>query len=223
MSAAGQSRVSGYGRLIAACSVALLVPLLLPLVTGRVYTRDDLGALHLPFRYLYQESLHAGHMLWWTPAYHAGFFLFGAGEAGMAHPFHLALYRFLPLGPAFNLEIIGNYLLLFAGTALWWRRLGLAIEGALFGAMLFAFSSFTIFNLMHVNHIGTLAHAPWMLLAIHVVLTAPRARHVSLGFAGLAGATGLQIVAGNPQYVWLTGIAVCYAIGCLALADHGCV
>lgn len=35
MSAAWQSRVSAYGRLIAACSLALLVPLLLPLVTGQ--------------------------------------------------------------------------------------------------------------------------------------------------------------------------------------------
>ena len=204
----GESRWSGHARLIAACAAILLAPLLVPLLVGRVFTRDDFGALHLPFRFLYQDALTSGHLLLWTPAYHKGFFLFGAGETGMAHPWHLALYRFLPLGPAFNLEIASSYVSLFAGTALLWRRLGLSREGALFGAMLFAFSGFTIFNAMHVNHIGAFAHAPWMLLAAHVLMTARSPRTRGFAFAGLAIATGLQLLAGNPQYVWLTAIAM---------------
>lgn len=210
--------LSGSARLVTWCSLALLVPLLVPLFTGRVFTKDDLGALHLPFRYLYQQSLQAGDFLLWTPAYHSGFFLFGAGEAGMAHPLHLALYRLLPLGPAFNLEIVSSYLLLFAGTGLLWRRVGLSREGALFGALLFAFSGFTLFNLMHVNHIGTLAHAPWLLLAAHYVLTAEARRQWATAAGAVALVTGLQLVAGNPQYVWLTGLAVGYLIVCLLLA-----
>ena len=194
------------------------MPLLVPLCTGRVFTKDDLGALHLPFRYLYQQSLQAGEFLLWTPAYHSGFFLFGAGEAGMAHPLHLALYRLLPLGPAFNLEIISSYLLLFVGTGLLWRRLGLSLEGSLFGALLFAFSGFNLFNLMHVNHIGTFAHAPWLLLATHHLLTAEARRHWATAFGAVALITGLQLVAGNPQYVWLTYLALAYVVVCLMVA-----
>lgn len=189
-------------------AVLLLLPLLLPLATGRVFTRDDFAALHLPFRYLYQEALHTGQWLLWTPAYHSGFFLFGAGEAGMAHPLHVALYRVLPLGPAFNLEIILNYVALFAGTALLWRRLGLSGPAALVGGWVLAFGGFTIFNAMHVNHIGTLAHLPWILLATDILVWSSSARGRAVAFAGLAAAVGLQLLAGNPQYVWLTGVAV---------------
>ncbi len=196
-------------RVAAVTAAAILfAPLLYPLVTGRVFTRDDLAALHLPFRYLYSQALHDGRFLLWTPAYHAGFFLHGAGEAGMAHPLHLLLYRLLPLGAAFNLEIISSYGFLFAGMYLLWRALELPVEAALVGAMLSAFSGFTVYNLMHVNHIATLAHAPWLLLACHGVLTSGRrARWCALA----ALVTGSQILAGNPQYMWLTLIAaVCF-------------
>jgi len=114
-------------RLIALCCAALLVPLFLPLLTGRVFTKDDLAALHLPFRYLYREALRAGDSFLWTPAYRSGLYLYGEGEAGMAHPLHLLLYRFLPLGPAFNLEIISTYIAMLMGTGLLLRRLELRL------------------------------------------------------------------------------------------------
>ena len=38
-----------------------------------------------------------------------GYYLFGEGQLGMAHPWHLLLYRFLPLTPAFNIEIVSSY------------------------------------------------------------------------------------------------------------------
>ena len=119
----------------------------------------------------------------------------------MAHPLHLALYSWLPLGVAFNLEIISSYLFLFAGAYLLWRALNLSIEGAIVGAMLAAFSGFTLYNLMHVNHIATLAHAPWLLLACHGVIAGKRP---AASFALAALVTGSQLLTGNPQYVWIT-------------------
>src|SRR5262249_10569004 len=108
-----RSMTRDHLRVIATCSAALFVPLLVPLGTGRVFTKDDLGAMHLPFRYLYREALHHGDSILWTPALLSGFFLHGEGEAGMTHPFHFVLYRTLPLGPAFNLEIITSYVAMF--------------------------------------------------------------------------------------------------------------
>ena len=185
----------------------LLAPLLYPVATGRLLTYDDLAALHLPFRYLYQASLRRGEFLLWTPAYHAGFFLHGAGEAGMAHPLHLALYAWLPLDVAFNLEIIASYLFLLAGMYWLWRVVGLSTEAALVGAMLSAFSSFTIYNAMHVNHIATLAHAPWLLVACYGVITGTRP---AASFALAALVTGSQLLTGNPQYMWITLVAATY-------------
>lgn len=189
-----------------AAALVLLAPLVYPLLTGRMLTRDDLAAMHLPFRYLYSESLRNGHLLLWTPAYHAGYFLQGSGEAGMTHPLHLLLYSLLPLGAAFNLEIISSYLFLFAGMYLLWRALQLPIESALLGAALSAFSAFTIYNIMHVNHIATLAHAPWLLLACHGILTGKG--RPGLWFALAAIVTGSQILTGHPQYMWITLVAV---------------
>jgi hypothetical protein len=194
--------VAGAGGLL------LAAPLCYPLITGRLFTRDDLAALHLPFRYLYAQSLDAGEFLLWTPAYHAGYFLHGAGEAGMAHPLHLALYAWLPLGIAFNLEIISSYLMLFAGMYLLWRALGVSGEGSIVGGMLSAFSGFTVFNIMHVNHIATLAHAPWLVLACHRIV-GPSGGQQQVAWSALAALiTGSQLLTGHPQYMWITLIAV---------------
>jgi len=205
-------------RLIALCSAALLVPLLLPLLTGRVFTKDDLGALHLPFRYLYREALRAGDSFLWTPAYRSGFYLHGEGEAGMAHPLHLVLYRLLPLGIAFNLEMISTYIAMLAGTGLLLRRLGLSAEAAAFGAMAFTFSGFNLFNLMHVNHIAAVAHVPWLLLGTLVLMTSADRKGRAWGFAGVALAVGSQLLVGNPQYVWLTLVVLGFMVLCLLYA-----
>ena len=200
---------------IGGASAALFVPLLFPLVTGRVFTRDDFAALHLPFRYLYREALQSGESFLWTSAYHSGFYLHGEGIAGMAHPLHLLLYRFLPLGLAFNLEIVTPFVAMLVGTWLLLRRFGLASEAAWFGAMVFTFSGFNLFNLMHMNHAAVIAHLPWLLLASHVLLTSPDRRNRALAFAGFALVVGSQLLIGNPQYVWLTSVVLVYMIACL--------
>jgi hypothetical protein len=207
-------------RTIALSAIGVLAPMLYPLLTNRVFTKDDLAALHLPYRFLYQASLSRGEFLQWTPAYHAGFFLHGAGETAMTHPLHVALYALLPLGVAFNLEIIASYLFLFFGTFALLSRLGVARDGALFGAMTFGFCSFGLYNLMHVNHIATIAHAPWLMMAVHWLITAEnRSRRLQA-----AGATALifasQLMSGNPQYVWMTMVVLGYMLMCLWRAGH---
>jgi hypothetical protein len=199
--------------MVAGASCALLLPLLFPLLTGRIFTKDDLAALHLPFRFLYQQALQSGDFLLWTPAYHAGFFLHGAGEAALTHPLHLLLYRWLPLGVAFNLEIACTYVFMFGGAALLLRSLGLSTAAAGLGAMLTAFSGFTIYNLMHVNHIATLAHAPWLLYCCHAILTGRMRPSRGVPLATLI--TGSQLLSGNPQYVWITLVAVLFLCACL--------
>jgi hypothetical protein len=79
--------LSSHGRLnalIAVCSVALLAPLFGPLLTGRVFVSSDLVWFHLPLRYLYQQALHAGDTVLWTPSIFAGLYLHGEGQAGLS-------------------------------------------------------------------------------------------------------------------------------------------
>jgi len=204
-------------RLVAWCSFGLCTPLLLPLLTGRVFTLNDLGTYHIPLRYLYREALRAGNLLVWSPALHSGLYLFGEGEAGMAHPFHLLLYRFLSLAAAMNIEIISGYVAAAAGTFVFFRRLGLSREGASFGAMVFAFSGFNLLHVVHVNAVEIIAHAPWILLGTHVLLTSEIPRSRIRAFVGIALLIGSQLLLGYPQYVWLTFVGVGFLVICLVV------
>ena len=204
-------------RLVGACCAGLFAPLAFPLLTGRIFTRDDLAAMHLPFRFLYSRALQAGDSFLWMPAMRSGFYLHGEGEGGFAHPLHLLLYRLFPLGAAFNLEVISSYMALLAGTSLLLLRFGLPTEAALFGAMVFAFGGFNLFNLSHVNHIAAIAHAPWLLLGAYVLLTSGDRRSRALAFAGTALAMGSQLLVGNPQYVWLTFVALGFMTLCVLM------
>jgi hypothetical protein len=200
-------------RAVAICSAALFVPLLIPLVTGRVFTLDDLAAFHIPFRHLYSEALHRGDSILWTPAVYSGYYQFGEGQVGMAHPWHLLLYRVFPLSMAFNLEIIGSYLAMFAGMVLLFRRIGLSREARWFGAMVFTFSGYNLFHVIHPNIIAVAAHIPWLLLVTHAIVTAVDRKTSVRAVVALALLFASQLLLGHPQQVWLGLIAV----GCEAL------
>jgi len=203
-------------RAVAVCSAALFVPLLIPLVTGRVFTLDDLAAFHIPLRHLYSEALRRGDSILWTPAVYSGYYEFGEGQVGMAHPWHLLLYRVLPLTTAFNLEIISSYLAMFAGMVLLFRRIGLSSEARWFGAMVFTFSGYNLFHLIHVNIIAVIAHIPWLLLATHTILTAADRKTRVRAFVALALLFASQILVSHPQHVWFGLIAVGCEAACLS-------
>jgi hypothetical protein len=206
-------------RAIKWCALGLFLPLLLPLFTGQMFVRGDLGNFHIPIRYLYHEALRTGDSFWWTPALYSGFFLFGEGQAGMAHPFHWLIYRALPLSVALNLEIVSGYLITLTGMRLCLRRFGLSADCAWFGGMVFAFSGFNLLHLYHVNAIGIVSHAPWLLLATHVLMTSPVHRERAWAFGGVALLLASQLLLGYPQYVWLTWLGVAYLVICLLLAQ----
>ena len=205
-------------RLILACCGGLLVPLLIPLGIGRVLTFDDLGSYHIPIRFLYADALRAGDSFLWSPGFFSGVYLHGEGQAGMLHPFHLLLYRFLPLASAIGIEILASYLAALAGGFLFLRRLGVSAEGAWLGGMLFAFSGFNLMHLMHVNAIAIVAHVPFLLLSTHVLLTSPRRGACAGAFAASAGLIASQLLLGYPQYVWMTVVAEAYLVLCLLRA-----
>jgi hypothetical protein len=193
------SRLAG---LVAACSVALLTPLLGAAFTGRVFVYNDLAWFHLPTRYLYQQALHAGDTVLWTPSIFAGLYLHGEGQIGLFHPFHQLIYRLLPLGTAFNLELVASYPAAFAGTFWFLRRLRFSHAAALFGAMLFAFSGFNLLHHHHMNMVAVVAHMPWLLAAADVLIVDDRRGARTFGFGAMAVILGSEFLLGFPQGVW---------------------
>ena len=80
-----------------------------PIVTGEVYTANDLAAFHLPTRVFYARCLAEGHSFLWFPHEYTGVYLHGEGQAGLYHPLNWLLYRLLPLSTAFTLELLRSY------------------------------------------------------------------------------------------------------------------
>jgi hypothetical protein len=189
-------------RVVLACSAALLLPLALPLLRGRVFLYNDLIWFHLPMRHLYQQALWAGDSLLWTPSIFNGLYLLGEGQTGVLHPLHLLVYRLLPLRMAFNVELLTSYVAAFGG--MWWflRRLRFAAVPATFGAMLFAFSGFLLLHHHHLNMVAVVAHLPWLLAAADMLLVEEARGARRRAFAAVALILASAFLLGFPQAVW---------------------
>jgi hypothetical protein len=187
----------------------LCAAMAIPLFAGRVYVADDLGAYHLPLRAFYAQQLQAGEPFDWLPALFSGFYLSGEGQAGTYHPLHLALYRFLPLTVAFDLELLVSYPLMLWGSYLFLRRWLARRDAALLGALAFTFSGFNLLHFVHPNAVAVVAHWPWLLWALDHALKkrcqtpfpAPFSRAGAFALVSLL--LGSEIVIGYPQYVWI--------------------
>ena len=188
--------------LVIVCSVWLLAPLTVPLLTGKVFVYNDLAWFHLPIRHIYQQAMQAGDSVLWTPSIFAGYYLHGEGQAGFFHPWHQLIYRALPLGPAFNLELIASYPFGFAGMYWLLRRLRFSHPAALFGGMLFGFSGFNLLHHHHLNLVVVVAHMPWLLAAADMVIAEPGRRGQLFGVAAMAIVLGSALLLGFPQAVW---------------------
>ena len=198
-------------------AVTLLAALAAPCVLGYVYTHDDLGAFHLPLRAFYAEQLSRGEPFDWTPQLFCGFYLTGEGQAGTYHPLHLLLYRVLPLGAAWAGELLAGYALMLAGTYLFLGRLLGRRDAAMFGSLAFTFSGFNLLHFVHPNAIAVVAHIPWLLWTIDVMLVEPNRYRVAAAQVGIALLTGSEILLGYPQYVWFSLLAeAAYGLSVLA-------
>ncbi len=188
---------------------ALLAWMFFPVLTGRIYVCDDLQNYHLPIRQFYANCLAAGDSFDWMPNLFSGFFLTGSGQGGTYHPLHYLLYSCLPLGMAFNLEILLSYPFMLFGMQLFLRRHLIRRDAAWLGAIVFTLSGFCTLHFLHPNAIAVVAHIPWLLLVQDVLLrphAGPRRWRIPAE-ASIALLTGSQLLLGYPQYVWFSVLA----------------
>ena len=199
---------------------AVLAWMFLPVHTGRIYVCDDLQNYHLPIRQFYANCLAKGDSFDWMPNLFSGFFLTGSGQGGTYHPLHYLLYRCLPLGTAFNLEILLSYPFMLFGMQLFLRRHLIRHDAAWLGGIVFTFSGFCTLHFLHPNAIAVVAHIPWLLLAQDVLLrphAGPQRWRIPAEVS-IALLTGSQLLLGYPQYVWFSLLAEISL--CIGLADH---
>jgi len=201
-------------------SLILLGAMAGPFFAGRVYTRDDLGAYHLPIRAFYARQLAQGEPFDWMPQIYSGFYLTGEGQAGTYHPLHLVLYACLPLRAAVAWDWLIPYPAMLVGTWFFLRRRLKRRDAAMLGSLLFTFSGFNLLHFLHPNAIAVVAHIPWLLWAIDVVMLDGSRRKVTGAQAAIALLTGSQILLGYPQYVWFSLIAEAAYVIFLRLNDR---
>ena len=178
----------------------------LPLFLGWVYIYDDLGPFHLPLRFFYARSLAAGDNFTWFPNLFCGFYLHGEGQVGMYHPLHLLLYSTLPLTIAFNLELLPSYPFMLVGMFLFLQRWSIRRDAAMFGALVFAFSSCNVLRHVHLNAVAIIAHIPWLLFAIEGIMCGSSHKSVAFAKLSIMLLTASQLLLGYPQYVWFSSL-----------------
>jgi hypothetical protein len=192
------------------CLAALLgfAALATPFFLGRVYVADDLGEFHLPVRNFYSDQLARGEPYDWMPGLFGGFDVTAEGQLGAYHPLHQLLYRALPLGAAFDLELLVSYPLMFVGLTLFLRRWLNQSSAACFGALAFTFCGFNLLHFVHPNAVAIVAHIPWLLFAVEVALADPRAGARAAAELAIGLLTASQLLLGYPQYVWFSLLIV---------------
>ena len=183
--------------------IILILTLLSPLYFGTFIINDDLICVAYPWRIFYSQALTANQEFFWMPSLVNGYFVHGEGQVGMLHPFHLFLYRLLPVVAAFQIEVMIPYLFLFWGFKKWIER-WLDKTPALFGAFCLVTSSFYALRFVHPNALQVTAHYPWLLIALDSVILGSDTRAKVRGALFWSVLIGSMILLGYPQYVFIS-------------------
>ncbi len=193
----------GLGVLAALVAVMFFDVLLAP--GARVVGADstDLALHFLHWRRFGFGELAQGNLALWNPHIFGGAPFFGGFQSALLYPPNW-LFLALPLSAAANLSIALNVWLLGAFMYLWGLRRSLHPFAALLAAALVMFGA-PHFLRVYAGHLAGLAAMAWVPLifcALDEWLATRSRRWLLVGTAAVA----MQIFAGHPQTVYLTGV-----------------
>lgn len=192
--------------LAAGGALALLVLLLWPPLTGRVFASYDFYQQFIPFRVFARLAADRGEWGLWCPVECRGFELHAEGQAGLFNPFHVLLYRGLPLTWALGLEFGLYFPLTWLGTWLLLRRrwaVSPAVAAA--GASLYTFCPFFLAHFGHIHNNWQLMHVPWLAWLAWGCLGEGRRAACA---AAIGPVYASVILLGHPQFTWLISVLV---------------
>lgn len=189
--------------ILVAIPFLLALPALRP---GRVLYGIDAVAGYYHLHGAVGASIAQGRLPVWDPHAMGGAPLLAALHTAVLYP---PTWIAAVLNPAWawTLGMVLHLVLAGVFTEAWLRRgLGLRQESAFVGALLLEMSAFMIGHVHggHLAHVSTVAWAPALLWRLERMLAAPSLRR---GFL-LAVVLALMILAGLPQFVFITGLAV---------------
>ncbi|HMB96264.1 MAG TPA: hypothetical protein VKK61_09520, partial [Tepidisphaeraceae bacterium] len=178
----------------------------------------DMSMQFIPWREFGFSQLRQGHLPLWNPHIYGGAPYFAGFQSALLYPFNW-LHLFLPLATAINWIVAMHVFLAGYFSYLWCRGNGIAMSGSILAGMMFMFCGPYFSHLYpgHLPHLAVMVWAPLMLLTIDKLAMSGDLRWCMLGIA----AATMQILAGHPQYVYYTGIALTiYALLRFANSSH---
>ncbi len=155
---------------------------------------SDVISIIYPWRILGIEMIKAGILPLWDPSSLLGVPLLANFQAALLNPVNI-LFFLMPPQFAWSIQIILQPLLISGASFLFLRSIGLSKFAALFGALSFSFSGFSIVW-MEYNTIGyTLVFFPLILLLVEKII---QTRKLIFSFI-LGLVIAIQLFSGYPQ------------------------
>ncbi len=138
------------------------------LFTGQAYFDGDLLIQYVPMRMFLKSCLVHGKSALWCPYLLGGQPFFADPNTMSAYPLTYLLLPF-PVSYGFSVFYFLHFLLAAGGMYSWARTLGLSRESGLWAGLLFAFSGFFWWELIHPPLLAAFAWMPWWGAALEKV------------------------------------------------------
>ncbi len=178
------------------------------LIRNQVPLLGDLCYLFYPGYVYLREFVLQGHLPLWNPYAACGEPFLADVQRGVFYPVNL-VYLILPTGRAIVVCSALHFLIAGMGTYGLLRVWRVSRAGALLAAVSYAFNTYTVTKVEFPSQLGGTAFCPVVLAAYALWLQRRDLRTLLL----TAVAIGLQFLAGHPEMVFFTSIAlVIYAL-----------
>jgi hypothetical protein len=201
-----------------ALTLALFADILFSTTRAAAHTNADLSMQFIAWREFGFGQLRQGNIPLWNPHIFGGASYFAGFQAALLYPPNW-LHLFLPVGMAINWISALHIFLAGYFTYLWVRGRGVGIGGSILAGVMFMFGGPYYLHLYagHLPHIAVMVWTPLMLLTLDKLGETGNWRWVLPGIA----ATAMEILAGHPQYVYYTGMALgIYLLLQLIVCEH---
>lgn len=161
------------------------------------------------------KELSAWSVALWNPHIYGGAPYMGGFQAALMYPLNWPLFMLMDTRVAINTSIVLHCFLMGAFTDAWLRQANISPIAALMGGAL-AILAGTYISHVYAGHLPNLCAMVWLPLILRAVdgvlnsddhergITLKKTRSVLLGAFALA----MQVLAGHPQYVMISVIAI---------------
>lgn len=185
-----------------ACALALgLACFHTVLFDGAQFAYRDAGHFYYPLYRVVQKEWAAGRWPLWNPWQNAGTPMLGWPMAAVFYPGKL-IYTVLPYPAAAAGYILVHLAIALTGAYALARSLGTSPTGSGLSAVGYAFGAPVLTLYSNVIYLVGAAWIPWGLAALQLAARGWTRR----GLAGLAAAMAMQVLGGDPEAAYLTGL-----------------